>query len=349
MSYKDLNQNTGAISLSIVEEHNYYPFGLKHNGYNGGTNGQRHHKYMFGGKELQDEIVGSNSFEVYDFGARNYDAALGRWMNIDNVADIAYSWTPYRYGFDNPIKFYDPDGNFETDGHYWTVYLAAILTNHSAPASIAYWAEEPDHIMDISGDIIRGRTTWANLHQQGYTHALTGGNTYDERAKSKKMYDKAYGIQAKGNALHRLGDSYAHSMENGKMYSKGPGHWPFDMETDLISFRPELYLDYVKDLLGTLGNSDVDTFTFDYVANNGGSTEENSAIFETEIRIREGVNSFSVKGDQSETINKYLGTRNKNYEKKYKSIKAEVDVYKKDKYGVWVKGGTETRTFITIN
>ena len=110
LSYKDLNQNTGAISLSIVEEHNYYPFGLKHNGYNGGTNGQRHHKYMFGGKELQDEIVGSNSFEVYDFGARNYDAALGRWMNLDPLAEKYPNMSPYTYAANNPIMFIDPDG-----------------------------------------------------------------------------------------------------------------------------------------------------------------------------------------------------------------------------------------------
>ena len=110
LAYKDLNQNTGAISLSIVEEHNYYPFGLKHNGYNGGSNGQRHHKYMFGGKELQDEIVGSNSFEVYDFGARNYDAALGRWMNLDPLAEKFPNHSPYSFCFNNPVYFIDPDG-----------------------------------------------------------------------------------------------------------------------------------------------------------------------------------------------------------------------------------------------
>ena len=108
LSYKDLNQNTGAITLSIVEEHNYYPFGLKHKGYNANIIG-RHHKYMFGGKELQDEIVGSNSFEVYDFGARNYDAALGRWMNIDPLSQFP---SPYNYTGNNPVNFIDPDGRY---------------------------------------------------------------------------------------------------------------------------------------------------------------------------------------------------------------------------------------------
>ena len=48
-----------------------------------------------------------------DFGARNYDPALGRWMNIDPVADIEPSLTPFRYAFNNPLSFIDPDGMYE--------------------------------------------------------------------------------------------------------------------------------------------------------------------------------------------------------------------------------------------
>ena len=65
---------------------------------------------MFGGKELQDEIVGSNSFEVYDFGARNYDAALGRWMNVDPLAEERSWVSPYNFVQNNPITRVDPNG-----------------------------------------------------------------------------------------------------------------------------------------------------------------------------------------------------------------------------------------------
>ncbi len=108
LSYKDANQDGNITQNEIVQEKNYYPFGLTHKGYNSAVNG-RNHNYGFVGKEENDEI----GLEWLDFGARNYNVALGRWMNVDALADelIQYDKSPYGYSFNNPIYFIDPDGN----------------------------------------------------------------------------------------------------------------------------------------------------------------------------------------------------------------------------------------------
>ncbi|SFC66765.1 RHS repeat-associated core domain-containing protein, partial [Flagellimonas taeanensis] len=60
------------------------------------------------GKEYEDGL--NESIATYDFGARNYDPALGRWMNIDPLAEKYYSISPYTYVANNPLYFKDPDG-----------------------------------------------------------------------------------------------------------------------------------------------------------------------------------------------------------------------------------------------
>jgi RHS repeat-associated protein len=116
LSYTDINQNnTNLVNIKIADENNYYPFGLLHKGYNsnptsyGSTAAKM---YKFGGKELQDEAIGGKNLDWYDFQARNYDATLGRWMNVDPLAENGRRWSPYIYAFDNPIYYIDPDGKW---------------------------------------------------------------------------------------------------------------------------------------------------------------------------------------------------------------------------------------------
>jgi RHS repeat-associated protein len=68
------------------------------------------YKYKYNGKELQDDNINGNQLNLYDYGARNYDPALGRWMNVDPVAEEFPSHSPYGFCFNNPLRVTDPDG-----------------------------------------------------------------------------------------------------------------------------------------------------------------------------------------------------------------------------------------------
>ena len=68
-----------AGSAEVLEENNYYPFGLKYEGYNL-TRGNSSYNYEYSGKELQKETGWS------DFGARMYMSDIARWGVIDPLA-----------------------------------------------------------------------------------------------------------------------------------------------------------------------------------------------------------------------------------------------------------------------
>ncbi|MEA4887592.1 MAG: RHS repeat-associated core domain-containing protein, partial [Bacteroides graminisolvens] len=98
------NRVIASSSGSIVQSNHYYPFGMSFT--EGSATSQQPYKYN--GKELDTE----RGLNLYDYSARLMDPALGRFNMVDPLAKELYSWSPYVYCLDNPIKHIDPDGEF---------------------------------------------------------------------------------------------------------------------------------------------------------------------------------------------------------------------------------------------
>jgi RHS repeat-associated protein len=94
-------------SKSVAQRTQYYPSGLPWAEGSGAS--LQTHKYN--GKEF-DEM---NGYDNYDYGARGYYPAIGRFTTVDPLAERAYDISPYVYCHNNPVNRIDPDGRIDMD------------------------------------------------------------------------------------------------------------------------------------------------------------------------------------------------------------------------------------------
>ena len=91
-------------SGNVEEVNHYYPFG----GLLSSSVSNAVQPYKYNGKELDRK----SGLDWYDYGARHYDAAIGRFTTVDPMIDKYYPLTPYDYCGGNPICHRDEEGKF---------------------------------------------------------------------------------------------------------------------------------------------------------------------------------------------------------------------------------------------
>ena len=90
----------------VYQETHYYPFGMTMEGeWQDIVNGPENN-YLYNGKELNTDF----GLDWSDYGARYYDAAIGRWNSVDPMAEFMSDFSPYVYAFNDPLYYNDPTG-----------------------------------------------------------------------------------------------------------------------------------------------------------------------------------------------------------------------------------------------
>ncbi len=206
----------GHTPSPIVSTSDYFPFGLSYNSME--RAGSLEQKYMYNGKELQDEMA----LNWYDYGARMYMPEIGRWGVVDPLAEKSRRWNPYRYGFDNPVRFIDPDGMFEYSNGYTTTDSRTETGSVSHGGTFQNTASIKLQIVGTHSPEQRKEYNKAigliNQRLKQLNIKLTASTMSDKKVASKSQFQKQYG---EGSAYVIIGDAKELDQASTDAHSSG--------------------------------------------------------------------------------------------------------------------------------
>ncbi|MDR1055796.1 MAG: RHS repeat-associated core domain-containing protein [Prevotellaceae bacterium] len=93
-------------SAAVQQANDYFPFGLTH----ATVANIAKNKYLYNGKELQNDVLVDIAFDQLDYGALFYDPVIGRWHVADPLTEKYFSFSPYNYCGNDPVNRIDPTG-----------------------------------------------------------------------------------------------------------------------------------------------------------------------------------------------------------------------------------------------
>ncbi len=99
-----VNFRANGAAITFLQELHYYPFGMIMEGI--GTAKVTDNAYKYNSKELNEDL----GLNLSDYGARWYDAALGRWWSVDPLGEKGLNISSYAYVSNNPLILIDPTG-----------------------------------------------------------------------------------------------------------------------------------------------------------------------------------------------------------------------------------------------
>lgn len=285
--------------LPIIQSQDYYPFGLSFNSYqreDGLTN-----PFQYNGKEMQDE----GGLGWLDYGARMYMPEIGRWGVVDPLAEKDRRWSVYRYGYDNPNRFIDPDGMFEYSNGYTTT------DTRTDAGSIEHWQMSGEQWEQNAGE------------RQASVNAARG---VDPPADCKCSYVNAAGARVTNGDPSKPDQSQLTGSSTWTNILSYIPHIPdidFDFDVGIgPALGVELFGQKVEANLATFS-----VFSGKLSYSNGGFKFAKSTIFQ-EGKVTQGIaipflgfqREQVVGSPEKEKFSNTLGIRTEEYDRNWKSI-----------------------------
>lgn len=195
----------GHYTSEVLEENHYYPFGLTLTKSAAGVKAQ---PYRYNGKELETNF----DLQFYEYGARQYNAQIGRWNGVDPLADKYYAISPFAYVDNNPVKFIDPNGKeiqisylvmgkFKPEPQVTVTYKSGELynkdgTKYTGDNEYLRGTQSDLNSLKESGGIAGGIVE--HLEQSSNTHSIANMDIHDN---PKDVADPDYNLNNQNRSV----------------------------------------------------------------------------------------------------------------------------------------------------
>jgi hypothetical protein len=198
---------------------------------------------------------------MYDYGARNYDPAIGRWMNMDGMSEKYLSNSPYHYADNNPVLNYDVDGNYFVNSY--SLFVASAFQQNSR----SQIDKNNTSISQMQGLIADGNLSADSVSTlNGLINGLNNANSE---------------LESSINEVSTLmNSSQGYNIENAGAFSDN-GHTTYDFGSGIVNIKAPLGNGF-----GLLGHEIKHAYQFDQGGTSLGSSKG--------VVIRPGVDLIGV-------------------------------------------------------
>jgi RHS repeat-associated protein len=168
------------------------------------STGQGIQPYKYTGKELDME----HGLMQYDYEARQYDPAIGRFTTMDPLAEKYYSVSPYAYCANNPVNAIDFDGK---EIVFVVRNSSGIITNQLIYRNGNFWYPNGDKYNSSKGSISntldRTLAAYQKIENSGDKVLIKQLNTLENSSNKHYVEERTKGLGSVVKS-HKDGKTY---------------------------------------------------------------------------------------------------------------------------------------------